>query len=217
MSARTGFIAGLTAAVAATTAALWVLQPGGDEAAEPEVAPGAAEVEVARPAGPAEIHSAPVEGRGTLRQDALAALEPTETADPTGEAGVRTRTTADSALGSASLETTNTAQFAQAVVASLGWKPLGPYEATQFGAEAAQFTSARETAQAALAEGVVDPGQWTALTRSSEELARAWIERFGRARGAQLVEYLGVTAFDPASGAPRPLDLDGLGQSRRER
>ncbi|MHC4376817.1 MAG: hypothetical protein ACYS26_09495 [Planctomycetota bacterium] len=217
MSARTGFIAGLTAAVVATTAALWVLQRGSDGAARPGVGAGAAEAEVARPERLGEQDSAPADSRDTQRQDALAAHGATDTADPTGEVGVQARSSGDSALGSASLETTNSAQFAQAIVASLGWVPLGPYEATQLGAEAAQYTSARETALAALAEDRVAPGQWAALTRSAEGLARAWIERFGRARGAQLVEYLGVTAFDPTTGKPRPLDLDGLAQSRRER
>lgn len=216
MSTRTGFIAGLTAAVAAATASLWVLNRDGGEVAEPSPDPGAAEVTVARPEDGAPP-TADGKAVGDQRLDVLATPAPPQAPNPEAK-GVEPPTPAkDSGLGGAPAQPTNTEQFAQEIASNLGWPALGPYEANQLGAEAAQFASAREAARTALTAGSSDPTPWTTLTRSAEALARNWMERFGRTRGAQLVDYLGVTAFDPATGEPQPLDLDRLAQSRRKR
>lgn len=218
MSARTGFIAGLTAAVAAVTVSVWVLNRDGEGAPAPSNAPDASPSEVARPEGVAQ-QTAAEEAAGDRRQDVLAKPPATPASDPDDGAGDARPSGAanDAGLGATPGEPTNTERFAQEIAANLGWPALGPYEANQLGAEAAQFTGARDATLTAFADGNGDPSALTALTRSAEGLAVDWIERFGRSRAAQLVQYLSVTAFDPATGEPQLLDLDALAQSRRER
>ena len=218
MGARFGILVGL-AAVCLAAMVVWIAGDRTQGTAEVGELPSEAGAEVARP-GEAVVQTVEDRSESAGRVDVYAAIESTgpepsaESAGSGGElAGGRAR---DTGLGGAVAAATSTERFAQEIAANLGWSALGPYEATQLGAEAAQFASAKQAALSALAEGSTDGHRWAALTRSAEGLARDWIERFGPTRGAQLVEYMGLTAFDPATGEPRPLDLGGLGASRRE-
>jgi hypothetical protein len=230
MSTRTGFIAAFSAAVAASFGALWVLNSDGEGEgaaasttegeAEPPVASATA-TEASAALSPAVGESAEPSTRdaaeidaGEQREDALAKPETGATPANAGPAS-DAPAPRDAGLGSAPVAT-NTETYAQEIASNLGWPALGPYEANQLGAEAAQFVQARAAALDAQAvEGADAP--WATLNRSAEELAAAWVERFGRARCGQLLEYLNVTGFDPTSGEPRALDLDALASARRER
>lgn len=217
MSARTGFLAGLSAAVAAAVTALWVTRDSGEDSPDPTVGAAGASAEAARP-GASSPETSPDDGPAPVRLDVLA--PPAEgAADAAEESALDAAREGpgDAGLGGAPSAPSNTEQFAQEIAANLGWPSLGPYEANQLGAEAAQFAQARTAALEADQAGADPMGQWATLTRSAEELAGAWIERFGRARAAQLIEYLGVTGFDPATGAARPLDLESLARTRRQR
>jgi len=217
MSTRKGVLAGLSAAVAAVVAALWFVQ-GGADAPEAKDGRGSASAAEAVSPGGSVRDEGPLAGAPHGRSDALAPLAPNRMA---GEADAPNAEAAtlpvDSGLGSPPVAVTNTERFAQEIAGNLGWSALGPYEANQLGAEAAQFAQAREAALASEADGTATADLWRALDRSAEELAAGWMGRFGRTRAAQLVEYLGVTGSDGGTGAPRALDLDALARARRER
>lgn len=219
MSARTGFIAAFTAAVAASVAIMASNKDtdteqagGGHNAASPEGLPsepledglassGAAEVESP---GPEVLSLGEPEGTEGAAREASQLLESATSLapqpNPSGDAG----------LG-ASPQGTAPERYAQELVANLGWDPLGPYEATVLGQSVAQFVRAREIRSA-------DPQASTEVAnREAQDLGRELMEQLGSAKASQLIELLGVEWVDPQTGTATPLDLGNLGRGERER